>query len=89
MSHEYPELFRGDGRQNVQPTIFLPNTRPRTIKRSTARWIIDGFEHRGQSSHGPGATLWVIVHYCQDRRISYEMTAHPGLGYHVRKIERI
>lgn len=48
--------------------------------------VVQAFERTGESQHsGLGQTLPFIIQHCEEKKIPYTLTAHPGLGYHIKK----
>ena len=62
--------FDGDGRHTLTalPRHVTDGTRPKRIRRGTARLLIENFENVGLSTHSAqGSTLWVIREYCESK----------------------
>ncbi len=60
--------------------------KPRTLE-ITRKRTIETFEHSGFTNHSAMAlTLPFIINYCEENKISYELTAHPGKGYFIKKV---
>lgn len=84
-------IFHGDGRFMLEPVNAPISTRPVRLRRGIARFLACSFEYRGESYHSSdGATTWVIVTYCLERDIPYEIDVHrldQGLiaGYTIRR----
>lgn len=67
--------FYGDGRVKVEPPFGAPGKVPVTVRKSTARMIINKFLERGTSVHSEtGATLWIPVEFCQAKKLPYGVT---------------
>lgn len=50
--------------------------------------IIKCFEESGSSNHSSRAdTLGILINYCEENKISYQLTAHPGMGYSLTKMK--
>lgn len=75
----------GDGRKKVAPPKGALGE-PIAVRSWQAKRIIEAFEHSGHSTHsGQGSTLWVILDYCNENGIPYDLTAKPGEGYFVER----
>lgn len=50
--------------------------------------VVKAFEMSGKSTHSHNASLlWVIVNYCEESHIPYELKSVPGMGYHLKRSE--
>ncbi len=81
--------FDGDGRRKVGRLLWLPNTTRHAVTNSVARGMIDRFMATGHSTHsGTGATLWVLLVWCQSHEVPYTLRAEPGFGYYIERISK-
>lgn len=66
----------GDGRETIRnrrPAVH--GSTPIPIRRAGARTLVNRFIRTGVSVHGAqGGTLWVVLEYCEDMGIQYELT---------------
>lgn len=64
----------GDGRRKISPAHAPEGTKPKSIRRGTARLLVEMFEERGCSYHSEaGSTVWVLVAYCAEKGIPYRV----------------
>ncbi len=67
-------IFYGDGRKSLAPVNAPEGTQPVRVRRGIARLLADAFEFAGESHHSAaGNTVWVVVTYCIERKIPYQM----------------
>lgn len=79
--------FLGDGRVKQPCLMPITGCENTAVTNATARMRIRSFvEHRQSTHSGMGATLWVIVLWCQTHRVPYQLLAHPGEGYFIKRI---
>lgn len=75
-----------DGRRTVKSPIILQAF---PIREGTRRLIVDGFLKEGRSTHSRiHATLAYTIDYCEKNHIPYKLTAIPGRGYLIERINK-
>jgi len=78
----------GDGRLKLLPVCVVTGNEI-SVRKSMAKRIIADFDEKGYSNHsGSGSLLWLIVAHCVINKIPYALTAVPGFGYSIKKVER-
>lgn len=75
-----------DGRKKAPQ--LLPRQPSTSLTNANVRRTIEMFEQSGQSSHsGRATTLQYIIDYCEEQRIPYAISAAPGKGYYIQKLQ--
>lgn len=72
----------------LAPTFVLTGTQPMPLTAAQVRRVVDAFLKSDGSSHSAqGATLWALLDFLQGKKIPYLLTAHPGEGYYVQRLD--
>ena len=92
------ESLQGDARRPVAP--YLPKAsgfpgdrsiicpRPMKVQKHIAQWLVESFEEGKVSSHSNlGGSLWILIRYCHENHIPYELQVLPGQGASIKKLE--
>lgn len=59
----------------------------RKISNRMRKSIIASFKQLGKSTHsGLAGTLPIVINYCEEQKIPYLLTAHPGQGYFIERV---
>lgn len=75
----------GDGREMIEPEFSLPGTRPKRVRRATARTMVDALMRSGSSLHSPlGSTLWVLLKACHEQKLHYDLQVRPGETFFIK-----
>lgn len=79
--------FNIDGRRKIQPPAGALGACPMPIRALTCRFLIESFLDSGRSVHSKaGTTLWVILEYCRQHNIAFQLEARPTYGYRVTRL---